>query len=433
MASGNGKLERGVVLVAFALASAVIIGGIGLSFDLGRLFIVRNEAQAYADAAALAAVAQLDGTAGGLTRGATQAQRAWSQWHFGLQSFTAPTITWCSARNCPATATSDPLVARFAHVRTNGSTVPTHLIGLLTGTNSNFVNAEAIAGQLLIRRFTQDLFPFMIISHNLGANFNGDCGPSTADPHCGLLPGQEYTFRWGSNAQVNMSQYISSGGNPQRIAHWCLGDRGAFADQLAAAIMNCAGCGSTYLTRSGFVQQPDNPGAGTIQALITQGYQSQPYGLGDEVGLWNGQIQAAIDDVEDRAARDTNGGRIGARSFPPANQTSPSRANTTPGLTGPPFPDRAIDAYLFGEGSIPQGNFARRVIVPIVSPAAFINPNNATSEILAFFSFLLYPAEYYDGLQGGNNPWCFVYEGPAEITGGPAPYDSGVYMIRLVG
>jgi Flp pilus assembly protein TadG len=457
MTLGKRGHERGVVLAAFAVAASVIIGGIGLCFDLGRLFIVRNEAQSFADAAALAAVAQLDGTTNGLANANAAAQRAWSGWHFGLRTFSAPTVIFYTCPLVNQKCTSDQLVVstnaaniRYARVTTNGSNVPTYFIRLITGTTSDYVNATAVAGQLLLSGITQGLFPFMVISHNFGANFAGDCGPGTGDPHCGLIQGQEYTFRWGSNAQVDMSKYISSGGDPKHIAGWCEGDKGAFADQLAAEIQACTVCGSTYLTRSGFVEQPGNPGAGVIQDLIVDGYQNQPYFTNDWVTLWNGQIQAAISDVFLRASRDSNGGlappnpfniNVNAKGFPNDNITSPCYKCANHPYPGPPFtidsnPDGmdAIKAYLRGDSArtIPAGNMWRRVFVPIVTPAAFINPNNAASRIITFFSFILYPAKYYDSMSGGNNPWCFVYEGPAEITGGSAPFDSGIYMIRLI-
>ncbi len=40
---------------------------LGLAFDTGRLFIVKNELQTFADASALAACKNLDGTATGVT------------------------------------------------------------------------------------------------------------------------------------------------------------------------------------------------------------------------------------------------------------------------------------------------------------------------------------------------------------------------------
>ena len=46
----------------------LLLAVIGLAFDLGRVYIARNEAQIFVDAASLAAAQQMDGTAAGLNR-----------------------------------------------------------------------------------------------------------------------------------------------------------------------------------------------------------------------------------------------------------------------------------------------------------------------------------------------------------------------------
>jgi uncharacterized membrane protein len=59
----------------FLLAGIVIIctAIVGLSFDLGRMFIVKAELQAYADSAAIFAAIKLDGTRDGIDRANTAA------------------------------------------------------------------------------------------------------------------------------------------------------------------------------------------------------------------------------------------------------------------------------------------------------------------------------------------------------------------------
>jgi len=46
----------------------VLLGAVGLAVDLGRMYIVKGEAQTFADSAALAAVLELDSTSAGITR-----------------------------------------------------------------------------------------------------------------------------------------------------------------------------------------------------------------------------------------------------------------------------------------------------------------------------------------------------------------------------
>src|SRR6266849_3472741 len=59
--------RHGFTLLATAMCAVGLFGMAGLAIDIGRMYITKNEAQGYADAAALAAAQQLDGTASGLT------------------------------------------------------------------------------------------------------------------------------------------------------------------------------------------------------------------------------------------------------------------------------------------------------------------------------------------------------------------------------
>jgi Flp pilus assembly protein TadG len=60
--------ERGSIIIQATLTIVVIMGMIGLALDGGRLFMVNNDLQDLADAAALAGAAKLDGTSGAMER-----------------------------------------------------------------------------------------------------------------------------------------------------------------------------------------------------------------------------------------------------------------------------------------------------------------------------------------------------------------------------
>ena len=60
--------ERGSVAIYVALIAVALFGIIGLALDASRAMILNSEAQAAADAAALAAASQLDGTPSAITR-----------------------------------------------------------------------------------------------------------------------------------------------------------------------------------------------------------------------------------------------------------------------------------------------------------------------------------------------------------------------------
>src|ERR1051325_3243861 len=65
MLHSNQRPRRGFILVAMSVSMLLLMAVMGLAFDLGRIYIARNEAQVFTDAAAMAGAANLDGTPGG--------------------------------------------------------------------------------------------------------------------------------------------------------------------------------------------------------------------------------------------------------------------------------------------------------------------------------------------------------------------------------
>lgn len=59
----------------------------GLAVDVGRIYVVKNEAQAYADAAALLAAREWDGTGAGEDRARHALDRSPNRWDFGTAEF----------------------------------------------------------------------------------------------------------------------------------------------------------------------------------------------------------------------------------------------------------------------------------------------------------------------------------------------------------
>src|SRR5271155_150431 len=78
--------ERGFVLIVMASCMFLMLAVIGLAFDLGRVYIARNEAQVIVDAASLAAAQQIDGTAAGLDRARAAVRRLPNRWNLGSES-----------------------------------------------------------------------------------------------------------------------------------------------------------------------------------------------------------------------------------------------------------------------------------------------------------------------------------------------------------
>ncbi len=69
--NSHPRPQDGFVFITVALAVVVLFGMLGLCFDLGRMYITRNELQTYVDSASLMAAMELDGTDQGVINAVT--------------------------------------------------------------------------------------------------------------------------------------------------------------------------------------------------------------------------------------------------------------------------------------------------------------------------------------------------------------------------
>src|SRR3954469_3937898 len=86
--------QRGYILVATALSIPFLLGVSGLAIDIGRMYITKTEAQAFADSAALSAARELDGTSAGIARAIAAATADSDRWRFETQPFTSVSTTF---------------------------------------------------------------------------------------------------------------------------------------------------------------------------------------------------------------------------------------------------------------------------------------------------------------------------------------------------
>jgi uncharacterized membrane protein len=70
----------------------LLLAMVGMAFDLGRIYIARNEAQVFTDSAAMTAVTKLDGTSAGLARAREAVAHLPMRWNLGTQPFTGVVI-----------------------------------------------------------------------------------------------------------------------------------------------------------------------------------------------------------------------------------------------------------------------------------------------------------------------------------------------------
>src|SRR5215468_4863528 len=84
--------RKGFVLIGMSIALVFLLAIIGLAFDFGRIYIARNEAQVFTDAAAMSAASKLDGTNAGLQRARDAVSKLPIRWNLGTKSFTGVVI-----------------------------------------------------------------------------------------------------------------------------------------------------------------------------------------------------------------------------------------------------------------------------------------------------------------------------------------------------
>src|SRR5215467_6396003 len=88
--------QRGFVLIAMSVTMLLLLAVIGMAFDLGRVYIARNEAQVFTDAAAMAAASKIDGTDAGLDRARMTVARMPMRWNLGTKEFTGVVVEFSS-------------------------------------------------------------------------------------------------------------------------------------------------------------------------------------------------------------------------------------------------------------------------------------------------------------------------------------------------
>jgi Flp pilus assembly protein TadG len=225
-----GRQEKGFVLLAMGVSIVVLLGMLGLAIDLGRTFIVKNEAQAFTDAAALAAVSKLNGTAAGVTAAQTAVASSTNRWHFASTVFTSVTTEFSADKTTWSTTGS--AASKYVRVTAPTNSVSMTVIRAVQGVGDSVtVAARSTAGVVLADSFSQGVFPFAPIAH------------SQVAPNFGYTAGDELTLLWpssiGSNGPVKMNNLCASDKNQAALDAVQAGttsDRGYIQDSSASSI-----------------------------------------------------------------------------------------------------------------------------------------------------------------------------------------------------
>src|SRR5271169_6165243 len=98
------KGQRGFVLIAMSISMLLMLAMMGLAFDVGRIYIARNEAQVFTDAAAMPAASKLDGTQAGLDRAREAVAKIPMRWNLGTEEFRGVLVEFDSKDPASVTA-----------------------------------------------------------------------------------------------------------------------------------------------------------------------------------------------------------------------------------------------------------------------------------------------------------------------------------------
>ena len=362
-----------MLFCALAVMATAILG---MVFDLGRMFIVKSELQAYADSAAMYASTKLDGTSGGIDRANTAASTgplsstAPNTVNMSNQTISSVTTTFATAYPPPgnnwdsySTARGSATNAyRFVQVSVSA---PTNLyfLPIIRTASSSTLSAKAIGGQR----------PMSGVSDGGLVPFSPDAHDPSDTRYFGLTPGLQYTLKWGNGNSTTCAgdAGFDPGNAPSQHGFVDLG-QGNSNSLLREAI--------TYSTYPKPDSDPSSVDVGTV--------------LG---GVPGNRGSSIFDALADRSAQDPD-------------QTSTTWAQ-----------------YLAAGG----GNGRRVVTAAVNDPAlASGNGNNATVTVIGFGNFLLDPA---DTISGSSGAICATYIGPASTSGASSGGTDGtkVYKSQL--
>jgi hypothetical protein len=190
------RRRGGFVLVTTAISLVGLLALIGLSTDVGRIYVARAELQVFADEAAIMAGFELDGTVSGIQRARTAATTgpgtgtAANRWGFGTQTVQNVVAQFAKAPHGPfEESPSSGQDYRFVQVQVTAP-VKLYFLALAPGIVSpQTVTVSSVAGQCKQTSLGDGLAPFSPDAHD------------PLSPDFGFTSGQLYTLRWAPPGQ----------------------------------------------------------------------------------------------------------------------------------------------------------------------------------------------------------------------------------------
>ena len=143
--------QRGFVLIAMAVSMFLLLAVIGMAFDMGRIYIARNEAQMFADAASMAAALHVDGTAAGIAQARAAVAQLPNRWNLGTQDFEHVTVEFSADAQHWDADPPHPAAVRYARVTAPDNQVEIMFLRAVGGPARFTVPAHAVASTKPVR------------------------------------------------------------------------------------------------------------------------------------------------------------------------------------------------------------------------------------------------------------------------------------------
>lgn len=304
------RRQRGFVLLAAGAAALVLTAALGMAVDMGRMYVVRSEAQNFADSVALEAALELDGTIDGLNAAAGVAARSTQKYDLGRYGYEDVRTEFAPAADGPwGGPGASGLKTRFVRV-TAETDVRLYFLSALLRSGTGRVAARAVAAQVEKRTFSEGLFPFSPFAHD------------TTPPHFGLTPGEVYTLRWPSTPKLQGNSNVCDG------------------DQVASVVDIANAQGGS---ERGYIEESSADG---IRQTIINDYQSITRTIGDLVSMSGGAKQSQLDSLLTRIAQDSDPNSLTYAQYQARGEGS----------------GRRIIACPINDGGTPPGSGTNRIV-----------------------------------------------------------------------
>ncbi len=144
------KSRAGFVLIAMSITMLLLLAVMGLAFDLGRVYIARNEAQTFTDAAAMTAASKL-GRPDAIAQARAAVARLPMRWNLGTREFSGVVVEFSPDGVRWERDPKDPSSLIMARVTAPSNEVEITFLRAVGGPASFTVPARSIAATHPVR------------------------------------------------------------------------------------------------------------------------------------------------------------------------------------------------------------------------------------------------------------------------------------------